>query len=300
MSAGEVVVTVGDLVLDVAVRVETAAIPRADTTSTVAVRQGGSAANVAVAVSAAGGRARFVGAVGDDLAGRLLVEELANAGVDVRAVHRGHTGAVVALVDADGERSMLTDRGAAPSLEAVPAGSLDDAAAVHVPAYGLLGGGPVAEVAASLLERTAPGVVISIDASSVSLLDRDGVARLEQLCDRGGIDLVAANVDEATALGWPGPWLEGVPVRIVKLGGDGAELDVGGDRVSVPTDPIVGVDSTGAGDAFAGGVLAALVQGAGIDDAVRYGHAAASRLLRARRNDQEQPRAAHPPAPRDR
>ncbi|MEM9607440.1 MAG: PfkB family carbohydrate kinase [Actinomycetota bacterium] len=283
--AGGVVLTVGDLVLDVAVDVGSDLVPRGDTTSTVHVRRGGSAANVAVAVVDAGGAARFAGAVGDDAAGRLAVGELVDAGVDVHVERRGRTGTVVALVDPHGERSMLTDRGAADSLAELPTRLLDDVGAVHVPAYGLLGGGALAEASRAALRRAPDGAWRSVDASSVSLLDHTGVQQLGSSCHELAVDVLVANVDEATALGWPDSWMDHVPVRIVKLGPDGAELLSDGGRTVVPTEAIRGVDTTGAGDAFAGGLLAALVRGSGVEDAVRYGHAAASRLLRARRDD---------------
>jgi sugar/nucleoside kinase (ribokinase family) len=271
---------VGDLLLDVAVRIEGDQVPRADTDSVIEVRRGGSAASVAVAVVGAGARARFVGMVGDDPAGRLVVDELEAAGVEVVVRRTGRTGTVVSLVHPDGERSMLTDRGVADGFGPLPAPLLADVAAVHVPAYGLLGSAPSAAAGTAL---GAPQVLRCLDVSSVTLLADGGAAQLADVVAGSSVDLVVANEEEARALGWPGDWLPAAGARVVKLGAAGAEVDEGGRRRRHPTTALAGVDTTGAGDAFAGGLLAALVGGGGIDDAVRYGHAAARRLLQARR-----------------
>ena len=82
-----------------------------DTPAQIRRRRGGSAANVAVTAAQLTGRGRFFGQVGDDAPGELLVRALDAAHVDTRFVRRGgRTGAIVVLVDDDGERSFLTDR----------------------------------------------------------------------------------------------------------------------------------------------------------------------------------------------
>src|SRR5688572_17833675 len=107
---------VGDLVEDVVVLLDGPPARGTDTTARISRHRGGSAANVAVAAAAASRekRARFVGHVGADDLGDRLLAELAAAGVDLAVTRGGHTGSIVVLVDPDGERTMLTDRGASP------------------------------------------------------------------------------------------------------------------------------------------------------------------------------------------
>ena len=73
-----------------------------------------------------------------------------------------------------------------------------------------------------------------------------------------------------------------MPLLVVKRGGEPIELVVGRDqRELVPVDEVAGVaDTTGAGDAFAGGFLAATIAGADKTAAVAAGHEAASAVLR--------------------
>ena len=142
---GLVLATIGDLVEDVVVRLDGAVNVASDTSSTIERRQGGSAANVAVAAARLGAPVRFIGQVGDDAAGRALVEELGAAGVDVGAIRfGGTTGTIVVLVDrrrraldADRPRRGVRTRRARPGLARRraraprPALLADRAAALH-------------------------------------------------------------------------------------------------------------------------------------------------------------------------
>jgi hypothetical protein len=109
----------GDLLLDVIVRVEEPIVPGADAAATTRAGAGGQAANVTAWAVELGADARFVGKRGDDAAGGLVSAELARRGVDVRGpVESGRNGVVVSLVDGSGERTMLSDRGVAADLRA--------------------------------------------------------------------------------------------------------------------------------------------------------------------------------------
>src|SRR6266508_978396 len=111
------VVTLGDLLLDVIVRLGEPLATGADANADTLAAPGGQAANVAAWVVALGGRARCVVRRGDDLAGALLAGELESRGVELVGPAAGRTGAVVSLVTADGERTLASDRGTATLLE---------------------------------------------------------------------------------------------------------------------------------------------------------------------------------------
>ena len=103
------IVTIGDLVEDLAVRLESAVHLASDTEAIIHRRRGGSAANTAVAIARLGHPARFIGQVGDDPIGGVLVDALLLAGVEPVVRRSGRTGTIVVLVDHAG-RAQHADR----------------------------------------------------------------------------------------------------------------------------------------------------------------------------------------------
>jgi sugar/nucleoside kinase (ribokinase family) len=285
---------VGDLVEDVVVWLDAPVQRGTDTPATVFRSRGGSAANVAVA-AARHVPARFLGCVGVDGLGDRLLSELRAAGVEPRVQRRGRTGSVVVLVDVDGERTFLPDRAAAAELEAVPACGLQGADVLHVPAYSLHGGRTAASVRDLLDEAARQGVAVSLDASSWAVLRALGVERYRELVEQVRPVVLLANVDEARELDLRRRPLA-VTTVVVK---DGARpttvLSSDGSEVQVPVEPVAGVrDSTGAGDAFAGGWLSAMIEGAGPVQRVERGHALARQVLSSPGAGLEDEQEPHP------
>lgn len=272
---------VGDLLDDVVVQRLAPVRHGADTPSIIVRRRGGSAANVAAAAARAGYRSRFIGQVGDDPAGRMLVDELTALGVDVRVRRRGRTGTVVALVDQDGERTMLTDQGTSTELALVEAAWATGLHTLHVPLYSLAVE-PLATSARSLIDiARRSGATISVDLSSVTVLDSLGTAAVEDLLRLVAPDVVLANVDEAEHLGADRLASCEARVVVVKRGARPAVVAVRGEPpVEVPpSDVAAAPDTTGAGDAFAGGFLPALAEGISAVEAVVVGHRVAAAHL---------------------
>jgi len=257
-------VVLGDLVLDIAVSVREPLDPGSDAAASVRFYQGGSAANTARMAARLGGRASFVGAVGRDAWGRLLVRVLRDARVEVHAPPvAGMTARIVVLVAPDGERTFATERGAADGLLPAhlhPAWFRRDG--LHLPGYSLFSVTlRDAALAACRLAREA-GAAVSVDlASRRPLLARGRRAALRDL-RAVAPDLLFANSDEAEALtsgGRPEALLEVAAVVALKQGRSGcvvlARSRPGSVALAVGTRPVEARDTTGAGDAFDAGFL---------------------------------------------
>jgi sugar/nucleoside kinase (ribokinase family) len=247
-----VICALGDLLLDVIVRLDGPIEKDTDTYGRTRVSPGGQAANVASWVAELGGGARFVGKRARDPAGRLLQAELAARGVEVVGpeVSDG-TGTVVSVADSEGRRTMLTDRGIAAALRAdeLERRWFEDCAVLHLPAYSLVRP-PIGEaaLAAAGLAREA-GARISVDLSSTTAIRALGVGRFASLMAGLEPDLVFANEDEAALIPLAAPTV------VTKLGARGCRVEDDDGVRELPAREAEVVDTTGAGDAFAAGFL---------------------------------------------
>ena len=232
------VCALGDLILDVIVRLDRPLAGGDDTLATTSLAPGGQAANVAAWAVELGARGRLVTKRANDEAGRLLAAELERRGVEVAGpVVDGRTGVVVSLVEPGGERSMASDRGAGAELRPEELeDSWFDCDVLHVSGYALA----LAERAAEAAR--ARGARVSVDLSAESLIDRTFRERLGRVAP----DIVFATEREAAAAGAvPGATL------VLKRGPRGLAVD----GKEFPARAVEAVDSTGAGDALAAGFL---------------------------------------------
>jgi ribokinase len=244
-----VICTLGDLLLDVIVRLDGPIAEDTDTYGRTRVGPGGQAANVAAWVVELGGSARFLGKSARDPAGRILADELRRRRVDVAGpeVDSG-TGTVVSVATPDGARTMLTDRGI--SIDFAPdeldASWLEGCERLHLPGYSLVRP-PLLETA---LEAAARVPAVSVDLSSTAALEEAGLDRFRETLAALGPDVVFANEAEAGLVGE----IEAETV-VVKRGARGCVVRRGRESVELPAVAAEVVDSTGAGDAFAAGFL---------------------------------------------
>jgi sugar/nucleoside kinase (ribokinase family) len=244
------VVTLGDLLLDVIVRLDEPLAAGADANAETRTTAGGQAANVAAWVAALGGEARCVARRGDDPAGVLLEAALTALDVDVAGPVQGRTGVVVSLVAPGGERTMASDRGTATHLEP---DDLDPkwfaCDALHISGYALLAS-PIdtAAVRAAELAR-ADGARLSVDLSAWTRIRAHGAARFREQLEALAPDVVFGNVEEWDELGEVGE------TRIVKRGAAGFDVVRGDEAERCQAPEVSVVDTTGAGDALAAGFL---------------------------------------------
>lgn len=220
---------------------EVAALPRPGETvlaSSLTYAPGGKGGNQAVAAARAGARVQFVGAVGEDSAGDRLSAHLRDAGVGTDATVRrpGASGTAVIVVDTAGENTIVVAPGANAALSASQLPDCD----VLLTQLEI----PVPTALAAARQARSAGAVVMINASPAGQ-DRDALAELA-----GVADVVIVNEHEA------GHWHWRPRHFVITLGARGARY-VGVDgEFEVRAPAVTAVDTTGAGDVFAG-VLAA-------------------------------------------
>jgi ribokinase len=277
------IVCVGDVMVDVSARLPGPLAVGSDTPAPVSFGHGGSAANTACWLGFLGASVLFAGRVGDDPFGRDAVRALRAAGVrtQVAVDHRLPTGVCVVLVGPDGERTMIPSAGANGALAATDlAGLVGAADHLHLSGYSLLHEGSRSAARSLLGQARAVGAGISVDAASAAPIRSAGAAAF--LGWLPASTLLIANADELAALttgGDPAELTDRGLTLVVKEGPDGARIaDEYGVR-RIATTPVPVLDSTGAGDAFAAGLLAALRAGVELEAAVRQGNRIASLAL---------------------
>jgi len=283
-----VLCTIGDLIEDVVVWLNGELNDQinigSDTDSVIVRTRGGSAANVAMFGALTGTPSRFIGQVGNDNLGEQLCASLRGSGVDVCTVAKGRTGSIVVLVQPNGERTFLTDRGVASDLSVFDAQHLAGVSIVHVPTYSLALD-PLATTAVQYIRAArSAGALISVDASSTSVLRDYGIDRYAELIASIAPDVFLCNNDEAVSLNIDSAHpMPGAALTVIKRGAlSVAAITAAGVVTEVATPPVANiVDTTGAGDAFAAGFLPVYATSHDIAQAIEHGHALASRVLRS-------------------
>ncbi|ATE53140.1 carbohydrate kinase family protein [Actinosynnema pretiosum] len=282
-AAGSGIVVVGDAGLDVVARHSGPIVHGGDSRASVTIEPGGAGANTAVWLAACGSSPVLVARVGADSAGRQVHAELTSAGVRCAfAVDPdAATCCVVVLVDDTGQRTMLPDRGANArfSPEDVNPELLAGSSHLHLSGYVLLDASSRPAGLEVLRMAREAGLTTSVDPQSAALV-YDGF-----LDDIRGVDLLLPNAEELVALtGSADPasavaLLDVVGAVAATSGADGASWVDADGVVSVPATDVECVDSTGAGDAFDAGLLAAWLAGASRRDALLGGVRAAGRAV---------------------
>ncbi|MDT9681433.1 PfkB family carbohydrate kinase [Streptomyces sp. TRM76323] len=274
---------VGDVVTDVVARHAEPLAPGTDTAARIRILPGGAAANAACWAARSGcSDVRLLGRVGVDEAA-WHEAALRRAGVRPLLVRDAEapTGTVVALVDgqAGGERTFLTDSGAV--LRLAPADFsprlLDGVAHLHLSGYLFFAATSRDTAVLATAAARERGVPVSVDPASTGFVGALGVDRF--LGAVAGADVLFPNADEAALLtGLPAPEAAAAALSrrhrlvAITLGPEGALVAEAGAVVArVPAPRVRPVDTTGAGDAFAGGFLAARLAGATVAEAAAAG-----------------------------
>lgn len=272
-----VIVSIGDLVLDVRIVPEGLLQPDDDAPATITIGGGGQAANFCAWSAALGEPVRLVTRVGDDESGRRLVADLESRRVEVRVVWAAEpTGAIAVLVGPDGRRTMATQRGASVGLspDDLHERWFTDARLLHVPAYSLFLEPLASATRAAIRVVRSSGGMLAVDLSSAAGLRAFGPSRMAYVLARMTPEVLFATQAEAETLAVPLESLAQVPV--LKLGAAGCQVF----GRTIPAPDVKAVDPTGAGDAFAAAFCSAWVHGATPIEAAEKGVSAASQSVK--------------------
>ncbi|QWF83571.1 carbohydrate kinase family protein [Amycolatopsis sp. CA-230715] len=281
------VIVVGDAGLDVVARLAGPVVHGGDVRAGIRFTGGGSGANTALWLRACEVEPTLVARIGDDAGGRLIRSELEAAGVRCAFTvdPDAATCCVVVLVDsADGQRSMLADRGANARFSPADVDSavLAGARHLHLSGYVLLDPSSRPAGIASLAAAKEAGLTTSVDPQAAAHI-KDPAAFLD---DVRGVDLLMPNSEELEALtgsrevSAAKSLLDVVGSVVLTAGMNGASWVDGDGVTSVPAEPADCVDSTGAGDAFDAGVLSAWLADESTVDILRRGVSCGARAVR--------------------
>ncbi|MBT5204074.1 MAG: adenosine kinase [Gammaproteobacteria bacterium] len=251
---------------------------------------GGSAANTMVIIAQLGGKAFYSCKVANDSTGDFFVKDLDEAGVATNLKSNresGITGECISMISPDAERTLMTHLGISESLSTADLNpsALEKSSYLYIEGY--LVSSPTgleAALAAQSIAKKA-GVAVSLTLSDMAMVENFR-AEFDALIDQG-VDLLFCNEDEARI------WTQtnnredmarklgqSVGSYALTCGGDGAYVAAPNQQPGFieasKKDPL---DTTGAGDIFAGTLLYHLVNGKTIAAAAQYAHQAAAILV---------------------
>ncbi|GGL83985.1 sugar kinase [Streptomyces fumigatiscleroticus] len=280
---GGALLVVGDVITDVVARHRGPLAAGTDTAAAIRTLPGGAGANVACWAAHRGCTdVRLLGRVGADAAAWHERELTARGVRPLLAVDaEAPTGTVICLVDegASAERTFLTDSGASLRLEPGDWSDtlLDGVARLHLSGYLLFSEPSRALVATAVTAARARGVPVSLDPASAGFLAELGPDRFLLLVH--GVDVLLPSRDEACLLTGESDAADAAaalsrhfPLVVAKQGAGVALVARAGTVCArVPAVPATPRDTTGAGDAFTGAFLAALLTGAEPEQAAAEG-----------------------------
>lgn len=279
--AETVVAVIGDALIDYQYWVDEMPPLGGDTLIHVSNRSaGGSAANTAVALCALGVSAAFIGRIGSDENGDWIKTQLTAGGVDISCVQYGSSsGYVVTIINASGERTMFSFRGASEiPMIATPilSKTMRRVRIMLLSGYSLLNAGQAEFAMTAISELKAAGGLLALDPSPL-------VGQVEPvLCEKilSSVDILMPNRSELMALARTDSdsaalekMRERIPCIALKLGSDGSAVYIRRNtatpagtvfpediHVEAPAEPVQIVDTTGAGDAFNAGFLSGFLE----------------------------------------
>ena len=283
--------TYGDILVELSTYVETVPMAGQDTTiEEFRMLPGGSAANCAVSAARLGTLAKQIGLVGQDSFAKMLLDDLNLSGVCTELISRvpGTSAFAVIIVDANGERTMLSYRDISTTelTKGITEIYLSNHDYLHVSGYAFQTE-YTSQIANNLLAGAREaGTITSIDPSFQ--FANDGHKSFKSVLD--GLDYIFPNEDEAYQMTGESD-AEKAALKLLDYGAKCVVVTCGKQDCIIVDETIEGVikvpsyevsspmDTTGAGDGFVGGFLAARMQGFNLQQCARVGHAVAANVV---------------------
>jgi len=249
---------------------------------------GGSAANTVVGIADFGGAAAYCGKVGNDAYGQFFADDMRKIGVaaDVPPSDTERSGTCAVLITPDAQRTMMTHLGAAVLLSAddVEEEKIRNSKYVYIEGY-LLSGDSSKDAAYRAIELALEhGVKVALTASDPFLVNmiRDEIWQLI----KGPVNLFFCNEEEAKSLTGHEDIIEcaneihkHTENVALTLGGSGSIVMHGGEAIPIEGVTVDAIDTTGAGDMYAGGLLYGITNGMSWPDAGHLASHAAARIV---------------------
>lgn len=230
---------------------------------------GGSAANTIHGLANLGVSTAFIGKVGADKMGKFFGEDLIKSQIEPQLIiSENESGRAVALVSPDSERTFATFLGAAVELgpSDLDVNMFKDFDYLHIEGY-LLQSHDLIKEAVKLAKEA--GLKVSLDLASYNVVE-DNLAFLQEIV-RDYVDIVFANEEESKAFTGVSPeesvhiLAELCEIAVVKLGANGSLIKRGEEFCKAGIIPVNCIDTTGAGDLYAGGFIYGLIEGLPLD-----------------------------------
>jgi sugar/nucleoside kinase (ribokinase family) len=283
------IVVLGDLNLDVLARLPADLPHGGEVRTSVESIPGGSAGNFARAAACEGVNVIFIGCVGNDLVGELLVRSLIEQGIDVQVKHvELPTGMIVALQY--GENStMLCSRGANDGLDPswIRVDFFHHANHLHLSGYSFLSPAQFPAVKKAMRIAQQEGMSISVSPPPANLIDSFGVTSFLEAIAK--VNFIFPSLREGKLLSGKETPEEVVTALAEKftagaltLEGEGSLAWRGDKRDRCQIDSIKALDTTGAGDAFAAGFIVTYLKSRDLSAANRRGNEVAYFMLRGK------------------
>ncbi|MCA9093262.1 MAG: adenosine kinase [Planctomycetaceae bacterium] len=248
---------------------------------------GGSAANTIIGVADFGGKGAFAGKVSSDPLGDFFLEDMQNLGVKMEVQPAaGQTGTCVVLITEDAQRTMLTHLGVSSTLgpDDIQESEIVKSKYVYIEGYLFTGDSTRAAALRTIELAKKHGVKVAFTASDPFLINlfRDQFWELI----KGPVDLLFCNLDEARSL-------TGLEDAIdcaheihkhsenvaLTMSGDGSIIMHEGEAIPVQAAPVKAIDTTGAGDMYAAGLLYGVTNGMTWKQAGHLASQAAGRVV---------------------
>jgi sugar/nucleoside kinase (ribokinase family) len=281
------VLCIGDVMLDVVVVLQAPINYGEDTPSKITTHGGGAAGNVASWIAHAGTAASIVARIGNDSAGAAITSEFEDLGVDYSSLRKTSdaTGVVVVVVDKKGERTMFPETGANSGLVVTDMPDLVGFDAAYISGYALLNPLSRPGVLAMIDAVKSAGLPIFYDTVTVGAMKEVDRALIQSWLPL--MDYVFPNEEEALYVANAPDidsaltkLLELCPAVIIKRGAGGAVAqERGGNRIDVDAMKTEVADTTGAGDSFAGGFIAAKISGSDLTASLKAGVTLAAKCV---------------------